>query len=31
MEILWPQMVAMAALGTSLLLVAILRFHKAVD
>ncbi|MGA8212997.1 MAG: ABC transporter permease [Candidatus Sulfotelmatobacter sp.] len=30
MEILWPQMLAMA-LGTSLLLIAVLRFHKALD
>jgi ABC-2 type transport system permease protein len=31
MEILWPQMAAMAALGVGLLTIAILRFHKAVD
>jgi len=31
MEILWPQMLAMAALGTSLLTIALLRFHKALD
>ncbi|HZW97174.1 MAG TPA: ABC transporter permease [Candidatus Eremiobacteraceae bacterium] len=31
MEILWPQMLAMVALGTSLLLIAVLRFHKALD
>ena len=31
MEILWPQMLAMAALGISLLMIAILRFHKALD
>jgi len=31
MEILWPQMLAMAALGISLLVIAILRFHKALD
>jgi ABC-2 type transport system permease protein len=31
MEILWPQMAAMAALGVSLLTVAVLRFHKALD
>jgi len=31
MEILWPQMAAMAALSFGLLTVAILRFHKAVD
>jgi ABC-2 type transport system permease protein len=31
MEILWPQMLAMAALGASLLLIAVLRFHKALD
>ena len=30
-EILWPQMAAMAALGFSLLTIAILRFHKALD
>ena len=30
-DILWPQMAAMAAFGTALLWVAILRFHKAVD
>jgi ABC-2 type transport system permease protein len=30
-DILWPQMAAMAALGFSLLTVAILRFHKAID
>jgi ABC-2 type transport system permease protein len=30
MEVLWPQMLAMA-LGTSLLLIAALRFHKALD
>jgi ABC-2 type transport system permease protein len=30
-EILWPQMAAMAGLGVSLLTVAILRFHKALD
>jgi ABC-2 type transport system permease protein len=30
MGILWPQMLAMA-LGTSLLLIAVLRFHKALD
>jgi ABC-2 type transport system permease protein len=29
--ILWPQMAAMAGLGVSLLTVAILRFHKALD
>jgi ABC-2 type transport system permease protein len=29
--VLWPQMLAMAALGTSLLLIAVLRFHKALD
>jgi ABC-2 type transport system permease protein len=31
MQILWPQMAAMAALGISLLTVAVLRFHKALD
>ena len=31
MEILWPQMLAMAAMGISLLLIAIFRFHKALD
>jgi ABC-2 type transport system permease protein len=31
MEILWPQMAAMAGLGAALLTVAILRFHKALD
>ena len=31
MEILWPQMAAMGALGFSLLTIAILRFHKALD
>lgn len=31
MEILWPQMAAMAGLGISLLMIAILRFHKALD
>ena len=31
MGILWPQMLAMAALGISLLIIAILRFHKALD
>jgi ABC-2 type transport system permease protein len=31
MEILWPQMAAMAALGISLLTLAVLRFHKALD
>src|ERR1017187_7862157 len=31
MEILWPQMLAMAALGISLLMFAVLRFHKALD
>ncbi len=31
MEILWPQMLAMAALGITLLVIAILRFHKALD
>jgi drug efflux transport system permease protein len=31
MDILWPQMLAMAALGISLLTIAVLRFHKALD
>jgi ABC-2 type transport system permease protein len=31
LEILWPQMLAMAALGISLLTIAVLRFHKALD
>jgi ABC-2 type transport system permease protein len=31
LDILWPQMAAMAALGTGLLSIAILRFHKALD
>jgi ABC-2 type transport system permease protein len=31
MEILWPQMLAMAGLGVTLLTGAILRFHKALD
>jgi ABC-2 type transport system permease protein len=31
MEILWPQMAAMAVLGVALLTAAILRFHKALD
>jgi ABC-2 type transport system permease protein len=31
MDILWPQMAAMAGLGVCLLTIAILRFHKALD
>jgi ABC-2 type transport system permease protein len=31
MDILWPQMAAMAGLGVTLLVIAILRFHKALD
>jgi ABC-2 type transport system permease protein len=31
MEILWPQMAAMAALGLGLLTLSIFRFHKALD
>ena len=31
MDILWPQMLAMAALGLGLLAMAVLRFHKALD
>jgi ABC-2 type transport system permease protein len=30
-EILWPEMAAMAVLGTALLASAVLRFHKALD
>jgi ABC-2 type transport system permease protein len=30
-EILWPEMLAMAVLGTVLLTAAVLRFHKALD
>jgi len=31
MDVLWPQMAAMAGLGFMLLMAAILRFHKALD
>ena len=31
MDILWPQMAAMAGLGLCGLMVAVLRFHKALD
>jgi ABC-2 type transport system permease protein len=31
MDILWPQMAAMAVLGVTLLTVSVLRFHKALD
>jgi ABC-2 type transport system permease protein len=31
MEILWPQMLAMAALAAGLLMIASMRFHKALD
>jgi len=31
LDILWPQMAAMAVLGVTLLTAAILRFHKALD
>jgi ABC-2 type transport system permease protein len=31
MDILWPQMLAMAGLGIGLLILAVLRFHKALD
>jgi ABC-2 type transport system permease protein len=31
LDILWPQMIGMAVLGTSLLGLSILRFHKSVD
>jgi ABC-2 type transport system permease protein len=30
-EILWPEMAAMAVLGISLLTIAVMRFHKALD
>jgi len=30
-DILWPQMLAMAAMGVGLLTVAVMRFHKALD
>jgi ABC-2 type transport system permease protein len=31
MDILWPQMAAMAGIGIGLLSLAIMRFHKALD
>jgi ABC-2 type transport system permease protein len=31
LDILWPQMAAMAGLGVGLLTIAILRFHKSID
>jgi ABC-2 type transport system permease protein len=31
MDILWPEMSAMLALGLGLLTIAVLRFHKAID
>ena len=31
MDILWPQMLAMAGLGAGLLVTAVLRFRKAID
>jgi hypothetical protein len=31
MDVLWPQMAAMAAIAFSLLTLSILRFHKALD
>ncbi|HVJ09095.1 MAG TPA: ABC transporter permease [Acidisarcina sp.] len=31
LDLLWPQMLAMAILGVSLLTMAVLRFHKALD
>ena len=31
MNILWPQMLAMAGLGVTLLTISVLRFHKALD
>jgi ABC-2 type transport system permease protein len=31
MDILWPQMLAMAGLGLGLLATAVLRFRKAID
>jgi ABC-2 type transport system permease protein len=31
MDILWPQIAAMGALGVALLTAAVLRFHKALD
>jgi ABC-2 type transport system permease protein len=31
MDVLWPQMAAMAAFGLGVMIIAILRFHKALD
>lgn len=31
LDVLWPQMAAMAALGVSLLWISVLRFHKSLD
>jgi len=31
MDVLWPQMLAMGALGVALLTMSVLRFHKALD
>jgi len=31
LDVLWPQMAAMAALGTALLTVSVLRFRKSLD
>lgn len=31
LDLLWPQLAAMGALGTALLAIAVLRFHKALD
>ena len=31
LDVLWPQMTAMAALGTGLLTLSVLRFHKSID
>jgi len=31
LDVLWPQMAAMAGLGTALLAVSVLRFRKSLD
>jgi ABC-2 type transport system permease protein len=31
LDVLWPQMAAMAALGVALLWISVLRFHKSLD
>jgi len=31
LDVLWPQMAAMAALGVTLLTISVLRFHKSLD